>query len=109
MTTMSSEAVAEKRLLAAVVAQAIRDACMAPNVGAKKKLHLRVEAASAMSFLFNTSRSGVDAYALWLDFDADRFREKLLKRCNTEGHDPQLSDEQKRNFRRNYRLYAELK
>ena len=111
MNTVIAEAIEEKRLMAAVVAQAIKDACIAPmtkTVKNKKVLRIRWDAATAMYFLFSTEESGVDAYALWLDFDVKMFREKLLKKCSSYSHDPYLNDDQKRNFMRNYRLFQGL-
>lgn len=111
MSTMSDDSTAEKRLLAAVVAQAIKDACLAPIVRErrrKKEIRLKGEAATAMAFLFDDERSGVDAYALWLDFDVEQFRKKLINKCSSDAKDPYLNDDQKRNFRRNYRLFKSL-
>lgn len=105
--TMSSDATAEKRILAAVVAQAVKDACLAPVVLNKVAVRPQAEAYSAMNFFFNTKRSGIDAYAIWLEFDAERFREKLLHSCYAEfaPKDLYLTDDQRRNFRANYKLF----
>ncbi len=113
MTNMSSDATAEKRLLAAVVAQAIRDACLLPiekrgDKVRKPRVILRADAATAMAFLFDKSVSGVDAYAAWLDFDANRFRDRLLDACSSNRRDPMFTDEQRRAFRQNYRLFMSL-
>lgn len=107
---MSMDAVAEKRLLSAVVAHAVRDACHAPIMkGTKKKVASRMkpETVSAMAFLFDTSRSGLDAYAIWLDFDADQFRQKLIDVCFKERVPSalHLTDDQRRCFRINYKLF----
>jgi hypothetical protein len=60
--------------------------------------------------LFDTSVSGVDAYGLWLDFNVDQFRRKLLEMMFDEspfvvgGKDPQA----RRNFRYNYKLWQKV-
>lgn len=110
MTTMSTEAIAEKRLMAAVVAHAVKDACLSPVIKDKKAVRPRADALSALNFLFDTSRSGVDAYALWLDFDVDQFRQKLINACqrDTASSDLHLTDDQRRNFRVNYKLYCAM-
>jgi len=113
MRNMSSDAISEKRLLAAVVAQAVRDACLPPidkraDTGRKAETSLRADAATAMAFLFDKSVAGVEAYATWLDFDADRFRGRLLDACSIDRRDPMFSDEQRRAFRANYRLFMSL-
>lgn len=92
----------ERRLLAAVVAQAIRDASAAPIKEGKRAVRLPGDARSAMAFLFGP---GLDAYAMWLDFDPDQFRNNLLD-MRPGVH---LSDEQRRNFRFNYRSWTDKK
>lgn len=110
MTDLSTDVVAEKRLLSAVVAHAVKDACIRPVTKNKKAVRHHPDALSALNFLFDTHRSGIDAYALWLDFDADQFRQKLIKACHKEivAKDLHLSDEQRRNFRVNYKLYCAM-
>lgn len=110
MTTMSTDAIAEKRLLAAVVAHAVRDACLSPVIKDKKAVRPRADTLSALNFLFDTSRSGVDAYAVWLDFDVDQFRQKLINVCQKDlvSSELHLTDDQRRNFRVNYKLYCAM-
>lgn len=110
MTTMSTDATAETRLLSAVVAHAVRDACLSPILKGKKAVRPRADALSALNFLFDTQRSGIDAYALWLDFDVNQFRQKLIDACDKEtvSKDLHLSSDQRRNFRVNYKLYRSM-
>ena len=105
--TMSTNAIAEKRILTAVVAHAVKDACIAPVLLGKVAVRPHADAQSAMNFFFNTKRSGIDAYAIWLEFDAERFREKLIQACfdNVAPKDLHLTDDQRRNFRANYKLF----
>lgn len=101
-----------EKLLAAVVAVAISDACVEPfRVTSKDKTtYMRVETVTAFRFLFSQSMSGLDAFALWLDFNEHNFRRKLLQymadesRLSVHGKDPN----QRRNFRYNYRLWEKL-
>ena len=103
-------ATAEKRLLAAVVALAVKDMCLAPIVkkkGNRRKVDRpRADAITAYGFLFDRSRSGLDEYASWLDFDADRFRENLINACFSDivSKELKLDDKDRMNFRRNYKL-----
>ena len=110
---MSKDALAEKHLLTAVVAHAVRDACMPPIVKKTKRkeaARIRGEVFSAIVFLFDKERAGLDAYAAWLDFDAEQFRLKLLRACHSERVTPDLhlDDNQRRNFRANYKLYNSM-
>lgn len=110
MTNMSSEALAEKRMLAAVVAQAVKDACLAPVLRGKVAVHPRADSITALGFLFDQTRAGLNAYAAWLDFDPDRFRQKMIDSCfaSKVSSDLHLSDDQRRNFRVNYKLFQAM-
>jgi len=111
MKDMSSDATAEKRLMAAVVAQAVKDACLLPierRRRGKTEMALRSDAITAMAFLFEKSMPGLDAYAIWLDFDTDRFRERLIDACDSNRRDPMFSDQQRRAFRHNYRIFMSM-
>ena len=94
-----------KALLANVVLLAIADACSEP---AKRSMRvgspMAPEQYTAMRFLFDTEESGVDAYALWLDFDVDQFRNRLrtIMADNSALHVNGFSPLQRRNFRFNY-------
>ena len=104
------DAIAEKRLLAAVVALAVKDMCLAPIVKKKgntrKVDRPRADAITAYGFLFDKSRSGLEEYASWLDFDAERFRTRLIESCFSDivSKELKLDDKDRMNFRRNYKL-----
>lgn len=92
-----------RSLLSSVVLLAIADACSEPTSRRiKVGKPIPTDQYTAMRFLFD--KSGVDVYALWLDFDVDQFRERLLKTManngplNINGSTPL----QRRNFRFNY-------
>jgi hypothetical protein len=91
--------------------QAVRDACLSPIVReqSRRKVaeRMQADAATAMAFLFSTDRSGLDAYALWLNFEPDRFREKLIHSMFSErvSDDLHLKDQQRRNFRINFKIF----
>jgi len=101
-----------QQLLAAVVAVAVNDTCVEPfKVATKDKTTLmRIDTVTAFRFLFDDSVSGVDAYALWLDFNVQLFRRKLLEMMYDDsqrvvnGKNPEL----RRNFRYNYKLWLKL-
>ena len=94
-----------RSLLSSVVLLAIADACSEPTSRRiKVGKSIPTDQYTAMRFLFDKTESGVDVYALWLDFDVDQFRERLLKTManngplNINGFTPL----QRRNFRFNY-------
>ena len=94
-----------RSLLSSVVLLAIADACSEPTSRRiKVGKPIPTDQYTAMRFLFDKTESGVDVYALWLDFDVDQFRERLLKTManngplNINGFTPL----QRRNFRFNY-------
>jgi hypothetical protein len=101
-----------QQLLAAVVAAAVNDTCVEPfKVTAKDKtVSMRIDTVTAFRFLFDDSVSGVDAYGLWLDFNVQLFRRKLLEMMYDDsqrvvnGKNPEL----RRNFRYNYKLWRKL-
>jgi hypothetical protein len=101
-----------QQLLASVVAAAVNDTCVEPfKVTTKDKTTLmRIDTVTAFRFLFDDSVSGVDAYALWLDFNVQLFRRKLLEMMYDDsqrvvnGKNPEL----RRNFRYNYKLWLKL-
>lgn len=109
-----SDGVGEKQLLAAVVALAVKDMCLPPIV--KKQGQRRVlqgprsDAATAYGFLFDKTRSGLDVYSEWLDFDADHFRQKLVHAAFSDRvhKELKLDDKQRRNFRQNYKLLQSM-
>jgi len=94
-----------KAVLANVVLLAIADATSEPT---NKKLKVgeivATDQYTAMRFLFDTEESGVDAYALWLDFDVDQFRNRLRTIMANNSALPVngFSPLQRRNFRFNY-------
>jgi hypothetical protein len=97
-----------RTLLALVVHTALRDACLEPlREKNKRGVRLRIEAFTAMRFLFDESVSGLNEYAMWLDFDAGQFRLRLKNimadlRAGTRGG---FTDMDRLNFNRNYKLY----
>lgn len=101
-----------QQLFASVIATAINDTCAEPLKPAKgeKTPLLRVETATAFRFIFDDSVSGIDGYALWLDFNVTQFRRKLLEMMADDspliiaGKSPQM----RRNFRYNYKLWRKL-
>jgi hypothetical protein len=112
LVTMSTDAVAEKRLLAAVVARAISDCCIKPSKGVQKLEHAKMNANAftAMRFIFDTTQSGLDAYAQWLDFTPEVFREKILQFSwdVSPGKKDFLNEQDRKNFRHNYFLYRKM-
>lgn len=97
-----------RALLANVVLLALADACSEPTTKRIKiGKAIPTDQYTAMRFLFDKTESGVDVYALWLDFDCDQFRERLRKTMadngplNINGFTPL----QRRNFRFNYRQW----
>ena len=101
-----------QQLLASVVAAAVNDTCVKPfRVTRKDKAALmRMDTMTAFRFLFDETVSGIDAYALWLDFNTQQFRRKLLEMMFDDsqrvvnGKNP----EARRNFRYNYKLWLKL-
>jgi len=98
-----------QQLLASVIAAAVHDTCVEPYRATSKykSTLIRIDTVTAFRFLFDESVSGIDAYGLWLDFNVDQFRRKLLEMMFDEsqlvvgGKDPQA----RRNFRYNYKLW----
>lgn len=114
----NNHATPERSLLASVVLLAVSDACSPPSKEDRKKpkkasagLRMHRDTFTAMRFLFDTSASGLDAYAEWLDFDLGHFRMKLqsVMADNSphviQGFDPM----QRRNFRYNYGLWLQVR
>jgi len=93
------QAVACKRLLSAVVALAVRDACQ-PS-GSKMLNQL---SKNALEFLFYTS----DGYLEWLDIEAEQFRKRLVGIMYTKNKNPpfSLSEQDCRNLRINYQMWC---
>lgn len=109
----------ERALLSQVILIAINDACTAPNPELRRKhksyinhtnFRMHTDSFTAMRFLFDESVSGLNEYALWLDFDAGQFRRKLLEimaknNANTiNGYSPT----HRRCFRLNYKMWQQL-
>jgi hypothetical protein len=101
-----------QQLLASVIATAINDACAEPFRATRKDktLRMRYETITAFRFLFDETVSGIESFALWLDFNESLFRRKLLE---TMANDSQLvvagkNPEMRRNFRYNYKLWKKL-
>jgi len=100
---MMNQDIACRRLLAAVVVTAIKDACFGP----KSKILYR-DAASAFSFLFEHS----DYYLFLLDIDPQQFRVRLVEYVhnkNTAVPLPySLTDHERRAFAFNYRRWKSM-
>lgn len=98
-----------RALLASVVNLAILDGCLKPHRNKKKPI--QYEAWTAMRFLFDEREYGLEEYALWLDFDANQFRERLLKMMQNDG--PMriggYDSQQRRAFRYNYGRWSATK
>lgn len=88
------------RLLAAVVALAVRDAA-APFTKDEKRLrkNLSSEAATAIHFMFHP-QGGLDAYCAWIGMSAEQVRRGLLRRDGPPApKDEWLNDERRRIIR----------
>jgi hypothetical protein len=95
---------ANRRLLSAVVALAIRDACQHPGNKAVGELPR-----SALNFLFEHS----DGYLGLLDIDAEQFRKRLINLVFSKekktGRGFGLSEDDCRKFRINYSMWHKEK
>jgi hypothetical protein len=95
-----NQAVACQRLIAAVIALAIKDACK----GASKET-IPTNTASALNFLFTHS----DAYLTVLDIDPQQFRRRLLEyvhqKSTTAALTHNLTDFERRAFALNYQQW----
>lgn len=94
--------IAHTRLLSAVVAMSIRDACL--TSGDERFSGL---ARQAMDFLFLHS----DSYLTLLDMDPQQFRRRLIDRAYDKDTDVKLFDldaKDLRRFRSNYERWFEL-
>jgi hypothetical protein len=95
--------VANRRLLSAVVAMAIKDACQVTSptrfVGLPRE---------ALDFLFLNS----EGYLTWLDIDAEQFRKRLVEYAYSDkkGEDDSfnLTLKERKRFRSNYERWFEL-
>ena len=97
----------EQRLLAAVVAVAVRDSMAAPYRPVdSREYRMRTEAITAFNFLMTDDCEG---YLQWLDIDAGHFRQKLLDQMDdrTPKSIP-FSPEQRRAFRVNHSMWLKL-
>ena len=91
----------EQRLLAAVVAVAVRDCCSPPE--GKRDLRLTRQAASAFDFLFTDMG---DPFLELIDINSGHFRRKLEEVMNdTSNSDQPFKSIQRRAFRINYKLW----
>jgi hypothetical protein len=109
----------ERSLLAQVVLVAINDACTKPSEETRRANHkylmtsnrrMHRDTFTAMRFLFDKSKSGLNEYAIWLDFDADQFRAKLLKLMADSSNNviSSYTPMDRRYFRINYKLFQLL-
>lgn len=108
----------EKALLAQVVLLSISDACMPPPKGTRlyrgliggNGMMMKIEAFTAMRFLFDENVAGLNEYAIWLDIDANVFRTKLLKLMADATHNDinTYTSMQRRAFRINYKLWQNI-
>ena len=95
----------ERRLLAAVVAMALRDACEKPYKESKN-CTMHTYARSAHEFLWTPA---LDAYLAFLDIEPDFYREKLTKFMSDQSERVTngFSSENRRNFRLNKLLWED--
>ena len=116
----NSNATPERSLLASVVLLAVNDACSVPpkpdkdnhkNKKTPAGFRISRDAFTAMRFFFDTRVSGVDAYAEWLDFDLDSFRNRLRTIMSNNGptHIHGFDPMQRRNFRYNYGMWLKVR
>lgn len=115
---MQTNASPEKALLSQVILTAVMDACAPPPKPVKKPkgiishggMMMRSEAFTAMRFLFDTTVPGLYEYSLWLDFDADQFRSRLLRLMANDSVNQlgQYASNQRRAFRINYKLWQNI-
>jgi hypothetical protein len=101
------QTLAGRRLLLAVVDQAIRDACLTPLRGSPARP--QEEALTAMRFFFDTTASGLAEYAAWLDMDPEVFKRKLLEkmRVNSSFEKADYNEHERRSFRFNYTYWCQ--
>jgi hypothetical protein len=99
---MMDQTIACQRLIAAVIALAIKDACR----GSRGKM-LTSDLASALNFLFEHS----DLYLSLLDIDPQHFRKRLVAYANSKKTGVvtpyNLTDFERRCFAMNYRRWAQ--
>ena len=112
---MDVSATPERNLLSQVVLSALNDACKRPrkqkNANGVEHLRISRDAFTAMRFLFDPDVAGLNEYALWLDFNADQARTKLLKLMKDDGPN-KIGDwdpMDRRTFRINYKLWQHMK
>jgi len=111
MTENEIQAKACRALLASVVAAAVNDATIAPTKRQRdNSLPMHIDAFTAMRFLFDTSVSGLNEYATWLDFDPGQFRLKLKQiMVNESAIDKSGFDSMRRRyFRQNYGMWLQI-
>jgi hypothetical protein len=100
---MDDQTTACKRLLAAVIATAIKDACLAP----KSKI-ICSDTASALNFLFGHS----EFFLSLLNIDAKQFQVRLLQYVQDRQHENatpfNLSNHDRRAFAFNYRRWKNM-
>lgn len=109
----------EKALLSQVILLSINDACQSLNPQVKKEhrnfvsneqVRMHTDTFTALRFLFDSSVSGLDEYAAWLDIDSKQFRRKLVEMMQDNG--PNIingySSMQRRNFRMNKKVWEVL-
>ena len=109
----------EKALLSQVILLSINDACHAPDPKVRKEhrnfvsneqVRMHTDTFTALRFLFDTSVSGLDEYAAWLDIDPNQFRRKLVEMMQDNG--PNIvngySSMQRRSFRMNKKIWEML-
>ena len=99
------------KLLSAVVATAVRDACATPITRRGKTIGtLPPDTYTALRFLFSGTVTGVGAYADWLDFDVANFRQQLIRFMHdvTPETKQGITSIQRRAFRVNWRIYKTM-
>lgn len=107
---MDTSSKPERNLLAQVVLLCLNDACQTP-IKDGKHVRLGKNSFTAMRFLFDTRVAGLNEYALWLGFDADQARTRLLRLIADQGPNKigDFDSMQRRNFRINYKLWKNMR
>lgn len=116
MFDRNEQAIACRKLLAAVVITAVRDACLTPPkrsrfVGESEGMPMSIDAFTAMRFLFDDSVSGLKEYLQWFDIDPGQYRMRLRDMMFSESAHKVNGFEtmDRRNFRYNYGMWMRLK
>lgn len=101
----SYKSIPEQRLIAAVIATAMRDACIKPfKPFGEKHLRLTFDCMTAHDFLWTEA---LESYLHYLDVEAEYFRKALIKTMNNDSEKKigSFTPEDRRAFRFNKRYW----